>query len=170
MEENQERTKEEQHLDLPPAVDDFNSLQYESFLQSLFNLGEIRNRTIEVFKDFKVTLRVLTPVENIEVMKKVDDSPGNASKTLIYKLEVLSRAIEKINGQYLKFSDPMITEWTEFTGKKEIPTDVEQQRYILKYRTQQFILDEIYKSYEGLLKEQENMMVDLKKNLKNTQS
>jgi hypothetical protein len=170
METNQERTKEEQHLDLPPAADDFNSLQYDAFLQSLFNLGEIRNRTIEVFQDFKVTLRVLTPVENIEVMKRVDEAPGNTSRNLIFKLEVLSRAIEKINGQYLRFSESMLSEWHEFTNKKEIPTEVEQQRYILKYRTQQFVLDEIFKSYEGLLEEQKNQMIDLKKNLKITPS
>lgn len=168
--EDQERSKEQQYLDLPPSTDDFNSPQYDIFLQSLFNLGEIRNRTIEVFQDFKVTMRVLTPVENIEVMKRVDDAPGNTSRNLIFKLEVLSRAIEKINGQYLRFSDAMMSEWKEFTDRKDTPTEVEQQRYILKYRTQQFVLDEIYKCYEGLLKEQETQMADLKKNLKTAQS
>jgi hypothetical protein len=168
--EDSARTKEEKFLDLPPTTNDFNTAQYGLFLDTLFSLGDVRDTVFEIFPGFVVSLRILTPIEQIEVMKKVDASEGNLSKVLILKLETLARCVEKINGQYLRFSDSMIEEWQDFRGGiKDKPTEIEQQRFVLQYRFKQFIIDEIYRTYEKLLKKQEDIINSLKKNSSQTQ-
>lgn len=157
------RTPEEVFLDAPPT-DDFNSPQYQSFLSSAFNFGAIPSKTFELSKNFRVKLRVLSPVENLEILKKVDIAPGNLSRMEILVIETLTRAIEAINGQYLRFDDEMKKEWTQFRNTTVEPSTWEQQRYILSYRFQKPVLTEIFSKYQELLKEQEKLLEDLKKN------
>lgn len=162
-EQDRIRTPEEEFLDLPP-IEDYNSIQYSLFLDQIFSLGTIQPETFKIFEGLYVTLRVLLPVENLEVSKKVDTSPGMYSKDFVLKLETLARSIERVNGQYLRFSESMIKEWQDFRNTTDKPTEVEQQRYILLYRFKTFIINEIFKRYSELLKKQEEILTDLKKN------
>ena len=161
--EEQTRTPEEEFLDIPPT-DDFNSPQYQSFLSSIFNFGTIPSKTFELSKSFRVKLRLLSPVENLEILKKVDIAPGNLSRMEILVIETLTRAIESINGQYLRFDDEMKHEWKQFRNITTEPSTWEQQRYILSYRFQKPVLTEIFSKYQELLTEQEKLLEDLKKN------
>ncbi len=171
-EQNQEstRTPEEQFLGQLPATDDYNSPFYTSFLNSLVSLGDIRNITYEVFDGISVTLRLLLPIENLEVLKLVDKAPGDYSKGLCLKIETLARAIQQVNGHYLRFSDHDITEWQKFRGIKDKPTEIDQQRHLLQYSFKQIVVDEIFKKYEQLVKEQQDLLEALKKNSKLTTS
>ena len=157
------RTPEEAFLDVPPT-DDFNSPQYQSFLSSLFNFGAIPSKTFELSKNFRVKLRILSPIENVEILKKVDILPGNLSRVETLIIETLTRAIESINGQYLRFDDEMKNEWKQFRNTTVEPSTWEQQKYILSYRFQKPVLTEIFSKYQELLKEQEKLLEDLKKN------
>jgi len=161
--EESNRTPEEEFLDLPP-IEDYNSIQYSLFLDQVFSQGTIPSETYKVFEGFYVTLRVLLPVENLEVSKKVDVSPGMYSKDFVLKLETLARAIEKVNGQFLRFSETMIKDWQDFRSTTDKPTEVEQQRYIILYRFKVFVINEIFKKYSELLKKQEEVLTNLKKN------
>lgn len=156
------RNPEEEYLDLSPT-DDFNSPQYQIFLSSVFNFGTIPPKTFELGTNFKVKLRILTPIENLEILKKVDLAPGPLSKTEILVVESLTRALETVNGHVLRFDDEMIKEWQQFRNTSEKPTGWEQQRYILQYRFQKPVLMEIYSKYQELLREQEQVLENLKK-------
>ena len=146
--------------------EDFNSPNYDSFLAGIFSFGHISNKTYEVFKGFKVCLRPLTPVENIEVSKEVGKVDDIVTKEQVLKIEVLSRAIININGQALRFPDEDIIEWREFRGIKDNnykPSEVEQQRHYLKYRFNAPLIGSVYEKYNELLTEQESLFSDLKK-------
>lgn len=161
-EETKLQTPEEEFLDIPPT-DDFNSPQYQSFLSSVFNFGVIPSKTFEIGTNFRVKLRVLSPIETLEILKKVDVAPGNLSRIDTLIIETLTRAIEAVNGQYLRFDDEMKKEWTQFRNTTVEPSTWEQQRYILSYRFQKLVLTEIFSKYQDLLKEQEKLLEDLKK-------
>lgn len=158
------RTPEESYLDTEPT-EDYNSAQYNIFIDSLFTYGNIPNETYKVFDGLNVTLRILSPIENIEIAKKIDSAPGFNSKDLLLKLEVLARSIVAVNTQCLRFSESMLKEWQDFRNTTEKPTDIEQQRFILQYRFKQLMIEEIYKKYQDLLKKQEDIFSNLKKNL-----
>lgn len=163
MEEmEQVRTPEEEFLDVSPT-DDFNSPQYQAFLSSVFNFGSIQAKTFEIGTNFRVKLRILTPIENLELLKKVDMAPGPLSKTDLLIVETLTRAIESINSHVLRFDDEMLKEWQVFRNLSEKPTGWEQQRYILQYRFQRPVLIDIFSKYQELLKEQEQVLENLKK-------
>jgi hypothetical protein len=164
------RTPEEQFLGILPTTDDYNSPYYSSFLNNLTSLGDIRNKTYEVFEGISITLRLLLPIENLEVLKIVDRSPGDYSKGLTLKLETLARAIQQVNGHYLRFSDDDIAKWQAFRDTKEKPTEIDQQRHILQYSFKQMIVDEIFTKYEALVKEQYGAIETLKKKSKPTTS
>lgn len=166
MEENKEsnRTPEENFLGISPPIDDYNSSHYTSFLNNLTGLGDIKNRPFEVFDGMTVTLRLLLPIENLEVLKIVDRAPGDYSKGQVLKVETLARAIQQVNGHYLRFSENDIADWSAFRNTKEKPTEIDQQRHILNYNFKQFVVDEIFKKYEALVKEQQEALEALKKN------
>lgn len=162
-EKAQSRTIEEEFLGVE-VTEDFNSHQYSIFLDQLFSLGTIPEESFKICDGLVAKLRVLLPVENLEIAKKVDAAPGFYSKEIILKLETLSRAISAINNQPIRFSNSMIDEWQKFRNTTEKPTEIDQQRYIIQYRFKQFIIDEIYKKYQELLVKQESALVNLKKN------
>jgi hypothetical protein len=165
MEEKESnRTPEQAYLGILPTVDDYNSPYYSSFLNNLTSLGDIQNKTYEVFQGISLTLRLLLPIENLEVLKLVDRAPGDYSKGLTLKLETLARAIQQVNGHYLRFSDSDIANWQAFRNTKEKPTEIDQQRHILQYSFKQMVVDEIFKKYEALVKEQQESIEALKKN------
>mgnify|MGYP001561765050 CR=1 FL=1 len=164
MEQESNKTPEQIFLDIDSEKDQFNSPQYSIFLDTLFSLGSIPEETYKIFDGLDVTLRILAPVENLEVAKKIDSCPGFSSREYVLKLETLARAVVKVNNQFLRFSESMVSEWQEFRNIVEKPTEIEQQRYIIQYRFKQFIIDEIFKKYQELLKKQEQVFADLKKN------
>ena len=143
--------------------EDYNSAYYSRFLEEIFNFGSVPAKDIKISNDLKVTLRILMPVENIEVAKKVDLASGIVEKEQIIKHETLCRAIVKMNGQLLRFSDGFTDEWKEYRETDKNPSDVEQQRFLLKYKFSQPLINQIYAAYADLLKEQEKLFIDLKK-------
>lgn len=158
------RTPEEEFLDIPPAIEDFNTPQYSIFLDSLFSLGNISDTVVEVLEGLTVKFRLLTVAENIEVMKIVDSCPGDVSKIYVLKLETLARAVDQINGQHLRFSESMLAEWQHFRKTSEKPSDIEQQRTILRYRFKQGIVSQLFDKYQELQKKQDDLILSLKKN------
>lgn len=157
-----EKTLEDDFLGRDKKTD-FNSIYYEQFLNQIFNFGTIQDKTFEIFPEFNVTLRVLLPAENIEVAKSLDDANNIIAKELLFKIETLSRAITKVNGQLLRFPDENILEWQAFRNTKDKPSEVEQQRFYLKYKFKPQVLNLLYEKYSELLKEQETKFIELKK-------
>lgn len=154
-----ERTQEQDFL----GIENLNSPQYDSFLNFIFTYGHIDQKTYEISKDFNVTLKCLTSAENIEVSKALDNESSLITKQLILKIETLARAIVKVNGNLLSFTDRMIDEWKEFRGAKDTPSEVEQRRFLLRYRILPHLLNEMYEKYVALLKEQDEKFSELKK-------
>ena|SRR4030067_1586115 len=154
-----DRTQEQEFL----GIENLNSLQYDSFLNFIFAYGHIDHKTYEISKDFSITLKCLTSAENIEVSRTLDNESSLITKQLILKIETLARAIVKINGNLLRFPDKMIDEWREFRGVKDSPSEVEQQRFLLRYRILPHLLNEMYERYIELLKEQDEKFSELKK-------
>ena len=142
---------------------DYNTAYYEKFLEEIFNFGSVPPKKIDISDHLNITLRILMPVENIEVAKKVDQASGIVEKEQIIKHETLCRSIVKMNGQLIRFSDDMIAEWKAFRNTDKEPSDVEQQRFMLKYKFSQPLINQIYSLYVALLKEQEQFFIDLKK-------
>jgi len=70
----------------------------------------------------------------------------------------------------LRFPDTDILDWQKFRNTKERPTEIDQQLHILSYNFKQFIVDEIFKKYEVLVKEQQDALEALKKNSNLVQS
>lgn len=159
------RTPEDKFLG-KELIDDFNSPQYDDFLTTIFAFGSIPAKTFSIVKGLEVKLKILAPVENIEVGKKVDSVDGLVSKESFLRIETLARAIVVINGQVLRFSDSMIEEWKEFRGittKEYKPSEVEQQRFLISHRFNNHLINLIYGKYVELLEEQKNIFNDLKK-------
>ena len=159
------RTPEDKYLG-KELIDDFNSPLYENFLNTIFAFGSIPPRTVTVVDGFAVKLKVLSPVENIEIGKKVDELAGLVSKESALRIETLARSIQAINGQLLRFSDTMVDEWKEFRGitdKAYTPSEVEQQRFLIAHRFNNYLINLIYDKYVGLLDEQKKVFEDLKK-------
>src|ERR1700693_6202565 len=169
-EQESQRTPEQSFLGQMPTIVDFNSPFYGGFLDNASSLGDVRNKTFEVFQGLSVTLRLLLPIENLEVLKVVDRLPGDYSKGITLKLETLARAIQQVNGNLLRFPDTDILDWQKFRNTKERPTEIDQQLHILSYNFKQFIVDEIFKKYEVLVKEQQDALEALKKNSNLVQS
>lgn len=164
-----EATQEADFLDSLSVEDlDFNSEQYDEFLSSIFQYGKIPSKVFNLSDNFKIRLEVLSPAQTLEVTKKIDGLPGALSKEKTLILETLSRAIVSINSHPLRFSDTMIEEWQVFRGTKSEPTTIEQQRFILTYRFQQSVLELIYSKYRELVKEQAEVIINLKKNSENS--
>lgn len=145
--------------------DDFNSVQYDQFLNQLFSLGTIGEKTYELFEGFNITLRPLSVVETLEISRKIDVEPGVFSKETVNKQETLARAICRINGNLLRFADTDIAEYTAFRGLSADykPTEFEQQMHFIKYKFAPTLLNQIYSKYLELLKEQEDKFTELKK-------
>ena len=156
------RTPEDDFLGRDNSTD-INSIYYEQFLNHIFSFGTIQDRTFEIFPEFNVTLRILTPAENIEVAKSLDDANNLIAKELLLKIETLARAIVKVNGQLLRFPDENIKEWQDFRNIKDKPSEVEQQRFYLKYKFKPQLINLVYEKYNELLKEQEDKFLALKK-------
>ena len=156
------RTPEDDFLGIE---NNFNTPQYEQFLDYIFNFGVLPDETFELFDGYKVRLRLLTPAENIEVSKALDD--GNIiTKELVHKIETLARSIVNINGNKLRFPDHRIKEYLEFKGivdQKYVPSEVEQQKFIIKYNFKPAVINIIYEKYSELVKKQESILADLKK-------
>ncbi len=160
-----ERTPEQELLDsISPEEVDFNSDQYGQFLEGLFRFGTVPPKVFNLGKNFKVKLQILTPAENLEVTKKIDQLPGNLSKEKTLILETLSRAILSVNNYPIRFDEKMIAEWKEFRNTTTEPTLIEQQRFILTHRFQQGVLELTYSKYRELAKEQAEAILSLKKN------
>ena len=140
------RSKEQNFLGVPHE-DDFNSAFYDNFLNHLFTFGNIENKTFEIFDGFKVTLRVLTVAENIEVSRALDNEASVHTKEILLRVEVLVRAIVRINGQLLRFPDSEIEPWKDFRNTKENPSEIEQQRYYLRHKFSPELLHIIYEKY-----------------------
>jgi len=160
----QERTPEQEFLG--QEEDDYNSPQYESFLENFFSLGSIDEKTYDLFDDYKVKLRVLLPAENIEVSKEVGKVDDIISKEQILKIEILARAIVNINGRPLRFSDDDLPEWREWRGIKDPnykPSEIEQMRHYLRWKIKDPLKNLIYSKYSELLSEQEQLFNELKK-------
>lgn len=160
------RTPED--LFLGNEAEDYNSPQYDSFLESIFSLGAIPSKTYDLFEDgnFKVKLRPLTPIENIEISKTAGAYGDIMSKEQVLRIEVLARAIVDFNGQALRFSDENLKEYRDFRGIQDSnykPSEVEQQRHLVKYRFNNQLINLIYNKYEDLLNTQSKMFADLKK-------
>ena len=145
--------------------EDYNSADYSEFLDSIFAFGTMPSKVKDIVEGLSVTLRVLTPAENLEVSKIVDKAPGLLEKEQLLRMETLCRAIVVVNGQLLRFSDSMIAEWKEFRGLPEDanPSDVEQQRFMLKYRFNQPLINITYTNYLEMVEEQEKTFFELKK-------
>lgn len=161
-----ERTPEQDILGSAYTIEDFNSPQYDQFLNHIFNFGKIQNKTFDIADNFKVTLRLLSPAENIEVAKALDDVSNIFGKEQLLKIETLSRAIVKINGNVLRFQDSMVTEWKALLGVTDTnykPNEVEQQRNIIRHQFSPQLINIIYSKYDELLKEQEQLFEKLKK-------
>lgn len=156
------RTPEDEFLGRSQSTD-FNSVYYDQFLNHLFSFGAIKDKTFEIFPELNITLRVLLPAENIEVAKALDDVGNIIAKEIVLKVETLARAITKVNGQLLRFPDENVKEWQEFRNSKENPSDIEQQRFYLKYKFKPQLINIIYEKYNELLKEQEEKFIELKK-------
>ena len=145
--------------------EDYNSDSYSEFLDSIFAFGTMPNKVTDIVKGLSVTLRVLTPAENLAVSKLVDKAAGIMEKEQLLRMETLSRAIVVVNGQLLRFSDDMIDEWKEFRGLpvEAVPSDIEQQRFMLKYRFNQPLINITYTKYLEMIDEQEKTFLELKK-------
>lgn len=146
--------------------EDFNSADYSEFLDSIFAFGTMPNKVVNIVEGLSATLRVLTPVENLEIAKVVDRANGLMEKEQLLRMETLCRAIIQVNGQLLRFSDSMIEEWKEFRGlsdKDSNPSDVEQQRFMIKFRFNQPLINITYTKYTELVVEQEKTFLELKK-------
>lgn len=144
-------------------LSDVNSYAYDVFLTQIFNFGVIKPKIFSISEGFNVTLRLLTPMEFIEVLKKVEEFNGNLTKEKILIIETLSRAIERVNGQFLRFDDEMVQDWKGLKRTDRDPSVLEQQRDILLLRFQQLVLNVIYEKYIELQREQEKMFDALKK-------
>lgn len=156
-----DRTPEDKYLGSEPI--DFNSPQYEDFLNTIFTFGSIPPRTVTVVEGLDVKLKLLAPIENIEVGKKVDDANGLVSRESLLRIETLARSIQSINGQSLRFSDIMLKEWKEFRDVSYDPSEVEQQRFLISYRFNNHLINLIYSKYVDLLDEQKAIFDKLKK-------
>ena len=143
--------------------EDYNSIDYSEFLDSIFAFGTMSSKVVDIVEGLSVTLRILTPAENLEVAKVVDRAAGLMEKEQLLRMETLGRAIVHINGQLLRFSDTMIAEWKDFRGLTDNPSDVEQQRFMLKHRFNQPLINIIYTKYVELIEEQEKTFFELKK-------
>ena len=146
--------------------EDFNSTDYSEFLDNIFSFGTMSNKVVDIVEGLSVTLRVLIPAENLEIAKVVDKANGLMEKEQLLRMETLARAIVHVKGQLLRFSDSMIEEWKEFRGlsdKEPVPSDVEQQRFMIKYRFNQPLINVIYTKYTELVIEQEKTFFELKK-------
>lgn len=154
-------TKEQEFL----GQDDFNSVQYDQFLNQLFSLGTIGEKNYEIVEGFNVALRPLSVVENLEISRKVDVEPGVFSKETVLKQETLARAICRINGNLLRFADTDIAEYNAFRGLAADykPSEFEQQMHFIKYKLAVTLVNQIYSKYSELLKEQEDKFAELKK-------
>ena len=53
-------------------LEDFNSPQYGDFLNTIFSFGAIPAKTFNIVNGLDVKLKILSPIENIEVGKKID--------------------------------------------------------------------------------------------------
>lgn len=156
-------TNEEKFLGVE---EDFNSTDYSEFLASVFAFGTMPNKVVDIVVGLSVTLRVLTPAENLEIARVIDLANGLMEKEQLLRMETLARAIVQVNGQLLRFSDSMIAEWKEFRGlsdKDSIPSDVEQQRFMIKFRFNQPLINIVYTKYTELVIEQEKTFLELKK-------
>ena len=146
--------------------EDFNSVDYSEFLDSIFAFGTMPSKVVDIVAGLSITLRVLTPAENLEIAKIIDRANGLMEKEQLLRMETLCRAIVSVNGQLLRFSDSMIAEWKEFRGlssKDSTPSDVEQQKFMIKYRFNQPLINIIYTKYTELIVEQEKTFFELKK-------
>ncbi|MCK5601966.1 hypothetical protein KAR91_08860 [Candidatus Pacearchaeota archaeon] len=146
--------------------EDYNSADYSEFLDSIFAFGTMPSRVVDIVVGLSVTLRVITPAENLEIAKVVDLANGLMEKEQLLRMETLCRAIVQVNGQLLRFSDSMIEEWKEFRGlsdKDSNPSDVEQQRFMIKFRFNQPLINITYTKYTELVVEQEKTFLELKK-------
>ena len=146
--------------------EDYNTIEYSEFLDNVFKFGSMPNKVVKIVEGLSTTLRILTPAENLEIAKEVDKAVGVLEKEQILRIETLCRAIVQVNGQLLRFSSSMIEEWKEFRGiadKYGAPSDVEQQRFLLRFRFNQPLINIIYKKYLELSDEQEKIFFDLKK-------
>lgn len=146
--------------------EDYNSADYSEFLDSIFAFGTMPSRVVDIVVGLSVTLRVITPAENLEIAKVVDLANGLMEKEQLLRMETLCRAIVQVNGQLLRFSDSMIEEWKEFRGlsdKDSNPSDVEQQRFMIKFRFNQPLINITYTKYIELVVEQEKTFLELKK-------
>ena len=147
--------------------EDYNSADYSEFLDNVFAFGTMPNKVVDIVEGLSVTLRILTPAENLEIAKAVDKANGIMEKEQLLRMETLCRAIVQVNGQLLRFSDSMIEEWKEFRGlsdKDSNPSDVEQQRFMIKFRFNQPLINATYAKYTELVVDQEKTFFDLKKN------
>jgi hypothetical protein len=144
---------------------DYDSPQYDVFLTELFKFGTMSEKTYNIAKNLDVTLRPLIPSEDVIVARYVDKEPGNLSKIKTLKLETLSRAIVKVNGQLLRFAEANKFEWQDIVGvdKTRNPSEIEQQRFYLRHKLNSTLIDLVYDKYEELLQEQKNLFVELKK-------
>lgn len=146
--------------------EDFNSVDYSEFLDNIFSFGTMPNKVVGIVEGLSVTIRVLTPAENLEIAKVVDKATGLMEKEQLLRMETLCRAIVQVNGQLLRFSDSMIAEWKEFRGLSDndsTPSDVEQQRFMIKFRFNQPLINVAYTKYTELIVEQEKTFFELKK-------
>ena len=146
--------------------EDYNSADYSEFLDSIFAFGTMKNRVVDIVEGLSTTLRILTPAENLEVAKVIDKATGLMEKEQLLRVETLCRAIAAVNGQQLRFSDSMIEEWKGFRGlsnKESNPSDVEQQKFMIKFRFNQPLINIMYAKYIELIEEQEKKFFDLKK-------
>ena len=159
-------TNEDKFLGVDSDYSDYNSIDYSEFLDSIFAFGTMPSKVIDIVEGLSVTLRVLTPAENLEIAKVVDKASGLMEKEQLLRMETLCRAIVAVNGQLLRFSDTMIEEWKEFRGlsnKDSNPSDVEQQRFMIKFRFNQPMINIGYTKYTELIIEQEKTFFELKK-------
>ena len=156
-------TNEEKFLG---TEEDYNSVDYSEFLDSVFAFGTMPNKVVDIVPGLSVTLRVLTPAENLEIAKVIDLANGLMEKEQLLRMETLARAVVQVNGQLLRFSDSMIAEWKAFRGlsdKDSTPSDVEQQRFMIKFRFNQPLINIAYTKYTELVVEQEKTFLELKK-------
>lgn len=128
-------------------------------LSSLFTLPAQIFDLIAPDGPIKVKIRLLSDKENQEVAD-VADRYGLASRILVQRREVLSRAVMWIENIPIEMPESVKTAVREQTGNN--PTEVEQKLWVFA-QCQPVLLTDLMKFYDDMLQQQQREVDEIKK-------
>jgi hypothetical protein len=152
---------------LPPIQDSYQALE------DMFYIGYVNSKPYIIYKDgdkeIVVQYRTLVPHELRVIAEEVHKYTSPLGQLYTEQIEILARAIVRINNMPLVFNVADREDWIRRYAKH--PTPIEMARVILLEKIKsEHILDALFDGYKEFSSEIQVHFEDIKKKLKNPTS